>query len=99
MLAAFNIITRGLATDPRRCTHIAGDTVASEATRGVGTYRILTTQQGFVTTFINIYTDRALRHESVFAKALILYAFSIVGAVEVGFAQNIDIDLNVNPVL
>lgn len=80
-----------LAGHSRRRSHVASLAVAAIGARSVQALRMRSTGLGMRATLIDVHTARADGLESIEAEALILNTFRIVGAIEVGAAQDVHI--------
>lgn len=91
MGTAAYILAGLLARHPGWTAHIASLTVAAIRARRVQALGMGATGFGMRATLIDVHTARSDGLESVQAEALILNTFRIVGAIEIGATQDIDI--------
>lgn len=91
MVAAFNVLAGRFAGHHWRCTDVAVFAFAVEAADVVSAQRVRTTR--IRVAFINVNARSASWDKALLAKALVLDAFGVVGAIEIRFAEYINVDL------
>lgn len=91
--AALDILARSLARQSRRCADEPSVALALERSGDVQADRVLATNVFVRMALINVHTHRARSLEALLTEALTFDAFSVVRAVEVAVAQDVDIGL------
>lgn len=96
VVATFNIFAGCFALHHRGCPHVTTLAFAMITAQWIEAFWVRSAWIGTVLAFVNVHANWSFRKETFLAETLIFYAFCVVSAVKVGFAEYVYINLRID---